>query len=93
MKFGLVARDVRLVVALLVLCLTALVLVVTSWPRSDDLAPPREAGNVRVVDTTASQTPVPAAGRRVARRFAEAYFASKPNSARCPKATTRALLE
>jgi len=80
-KFGLVARDVRLVVALLVLGLTAFVLVVTSWPSSDDLAPPREARDVRVVDSTASQNPVPEAGRRVARRFAEAYFASTPNAA------------
>jgi len=75
-KFGLVARDVRLLVALLVLCLTALVLVVTSWPRSDDLAPPRSAASVPVVKTAPSKSRVPAAGRWVARRFAEIYFAS-----------------
>jgi hypothetical protein len=80
MRVGLAARDARLVAALLVLGLTALVLVVTSWPRSDDLAPPREARDVRVVDTTAAQTHVPAAGRRVARRFAEAYFTATSSS-------------
>jgi hypothetical protein len=80
-KFGLVARDVRLLAALLVLCLTALVLVVTSWPSGDDLAPPREARELRVEDATASQTPVPAAGRRVARGFAEAYFTTTPSPA------------
>jgi len=80
-KFGLVARDVRLLAALLVLCLTAVVLVVTSWPSGDDLAPPREARELRVEDATASQTPVPAAGRRVARGFAETYFTTTPSPA------------
>lgn len=80
MKFGLVARDARLVAALLVLCLTAIVLVVTSWPRSDDLAAPRSAASVPVMETTPSRSPVPAAGRRVARRFAEAYFTATPSS-------------
>ena len=70
------ARDVRLLVALLVLCLTAVVLVATSWPRSDDLAPPRSAASVPVVKTAPSKSRVPAAGRRVTRRFAEIYFAS-----------------
>ena len=81
MKFGLVARDVRLLVALLVLCLSALVLVVTSWPSSDDLASPRRAASVPVVETTPSRSPVPAGGRRVARRFAETYFTTTPSSA------------
>ena len=76
LKVGLVARDARLLAALLVLCLTAVVLVVTSWPRSDDLARPREAAEFEAVETKTSKSPVPAVGRRVARRFAEAYFAT-----------------
>ena len=81
MKFGLVARDGRLVVALLVLCLTAIALVVTSWPRGDGLVRARRAAGARTVDTTASQASVPFAGRRVARRFAESYFTTSPSSA------------
>jgi hypothetical protein len=80
-KFGLVARDIRLLAALLVLCLTAVVLVVTSWPRSDDLAPPRSAASVPVVKTAPSKSRVPVAGRWVARRFAEIYFASSSTPA------------
>ena len=81
MKFGLVARDVRLLVALLVLCLTAVVLVVTSWPSSNDLASPRRAASVPFVETTPSRSDVPSEGRRVARRFAEAYFTATSYSA------------
>ena len=80
MKVGLVARDVRLLVLVLVLGLVAVVLVATSWPRRDDFVRPRTAAGVPVVEAS-SESGVPEQGRRVARRFAEAYFATSSNSA------------
>jgi hypothetical protein len=80
-KFGLVARDVRLVALVLVLGLVAVVLVVTSWPERNDLVRPRGAARAPVVEAARSDDAVPSAGRRVARRFAEAYFTTSSKSA------------
>ena len=81
MKAGLVARDVRLLTLVLVLGLVAVVLMVTSWPKRDDLARPRTVAEVPVVGASSSESGVSSKGRRVARRFAEAYFATSSSSA------------
>jgi hypothetical protein len=73
MKPGLAARDVRLLALVLVLGLVAVVLVVTSWPRRADLARPSGPAGVPALEA-APRGGVPAEARRVARRFAQAYF-------------------
>jgi hypothetical protein len=80
MKPGLVARDIRLLVLVLVLGLVAVVLVVTSWPRRAELARPSGPAGIPALEV-APAGGVPAEGRRVARRFAKAYFAWSSTSA------------
>jgi hypothetical protein len=74
-KLGLAARDLRVLALLLVLGVSAAVLVVTSWPARDD--PARLQGpqsGAQPAQSTPAPALLPAAGRRVATRWAEAYF-------------------
>jgi len=75
-----VARDARLLALLLVLTLSAVVLIVTSWPEHDDISRLQTEENDEAVEATPSSG-VPDEGRRVARHFAEAYFSTSSNSA------------
>ena len=75
MKFGLAARDVRVLALLLVLGAVAVVLVVTSWPERDGLQQVEDAESAPAAEvTSAPARRIPETGRRVATRWAEAYF-------------------
>ncbi|MGH2698152.1 MAG: hypothetical protein ACRDJL_02990 [Actinomycetota bacterium] len=77
MKFGLAARDLRVLALLMVLGLTATVLVVTSWPARDELQRVEDSDSAPTAATTSPPVRrIPAAGRRAASRWAEAYFTS-----------------
>jgi hypothetical protein len=77
MRLGLAARDLRVLAALLVLGVTAALVVMTSWPERDEPAGIRVAGGgAPPAQSRPAPTRLPVAGRRVASRWAEAYFTS-----------------
>ena len=76
------ARDARLLALGLVLALSAVVLVVTSWPERDDITRLQaEENGKNDVEAAPPQNRVSSEGRRVARHFAEAYFSTSRTSA------------
>lgn len=83
MKLGLATRDLRVLAVLVVLGVTAVLLVATSWPRRDELQRVEDAKGAPLAETAPSSARrIPADGRRVATRWAEAYFTTpSPDSA------------
>ncbi|MGH7316472.1 MAG: hypothetical protein ACREJS_09455 [Candidatus Rokuibacteriota bacterium] len=77
MKLGLAARDVRLLALLVILSLSAALLVLTSWPDERDMSTTTRTDTSAPLSTPSpAGDRLPAAARRVAAGWAEAYFTS-----------------